>query len=254
MTESIAQIKEALTTIQPGDSRLAVWQKDSRKGVQTALLQWQKRQAKHQSLIDKYLALSIFETDYADRGYHLVAGIDEVGRGPLAGPVVACAVILNPEKPIYGLNDSKQINEQNRNRLAKEIKEKAIAIGIGEVSHTEIDQINIYEATKVAMLKAIEALTPAPQALLIDAMKLATPLPQENLIKGDARSNSIAAASIVAKVYRDDLMKAFAKQYPGYGFDHNAGYGTKEHLAGLEKNGITPIHRRTFAPIKNMLP
>ena len=172
-----------------------------------------------------------------------------MGRGPLAGPVVAAAVILDPGMPIYGLDDSKKLSLTKKNQLFDEINEKAIAVGIGIVSAEEIDRLNILQATKKAMNLATESLTTPPDLLLVDAVKLNNPIPQEVIIKGDLRSNSIAAASIIAKVTRDQMMTEYDETYPGYGFASNAGYGTKEHLAGLENLGATPIHRRSFSPV-----
>ncbi|WP_313630171.1 ribonuclease HII [Enterococcus devriesei] len=249
---SISTIKEQLKEITSADDlRLANFREDSRKGVQQALLQWQRQQDKQQALVEKYQAMSVFEVAKKAQGFQAICGIDEVGRGPLAGPVVAAAVILNEDHTILGLNDSKQLSAHKREELVKEIKQNARAIGIGEATAEEIDQLNIYQATKVAMQRAIDHLAIAPDCLLIDAMVLENGLPQEKIIKGDARSVSIAAASIIAKVYRDEWMADYGEQYPAYGFAKNAGYGTKEHLQAIEEQGILPIHRKTFAPIKN---
>lgn len=249
---SISAIKEQLKEITSADDlRLANFREDSRKGVQQALLQWQRQQDKQQALVEKYQAMSVFEVAKKAQGFQAICGIDEVGRGPLAGPVVAAAVILNEDHTILGLNDSKQLSAHKREELVKEIKQNARAIGIGEATAEEIDQLNIYQATKVAMQRAIDHLAIAPDCLLIDAMVLENGLPQEKIIKGDARSVSIAAASIIAKVYRDEWMADYGEQYPAYGFAKNAGYGTKEHLQAIEEQGILPIHRKTFAPIKN---
>jgi len=186
----------------------------------------------------------------------LIAGIDEVGRGPLAGPVVAACVILPIGCKIAGLNDSKKIPKSKHRAIYEQVIKEALAVGIGIQDNHVIDSVNIYQATKLAMLEAIKNLKGVvgrPDYLLIDAMTLDIPIPQKDIIKGDANSLSIAAASIVAKVTRDDLMIAYDEIYPGYGFAQNAGYGTKIHLDGLNLNGITPIHRKTFEPIKSML-
>ncbi|OJG28286.1 ribonuclease HII [Enterococcus caccae] len=193
-----------------------------------------------------------FENSARAQGHRLIVGIDEVGRGPLAGPVVAAAVILPENFQLLGVNDSKKLSAKKRDELYDEIQNQAISIGIGMVDHNKIDEINIYQASKLAMGIALEDLCFIPDYLLIDAMKLDVKIPQESIIKGDARSVSIAAASIVAKVIRDRLMEDYGKMYPGYGFEKNAGYGTKEHLLGLQKQGICTIHRKTFAPIKDM--
>lgn len=253
MKESIQAIKTALKALQDAnDPRLILWRQDERKGVQTAISQWEKQQAKQAQLHQKYQEMLEFETLVTQAGYQAIAGIDEVGRGPLAGPVVTAAVILPTDCEILGLNDSKQLSLKKREELFAEIQQQALAIGIGVIDAPTIDQVNIYQATKLAMIQAVEKLQIQPDYLLIDAMKLDLAIPQESLIKGDARSVSIAAASIIAKVTRDRMMVAYDQTYPGYGFAKNAGYGTKEHLAGLATQGITPIHRKSFAPIKDL--
>lgn len=183
----------------------------------------------------------------------MIAGVDEVGRGPLAGPVVAAAVILPADFELLGVNDSKQLSDKKRRELAPKIMAQAVAVGFGIVEAPEIDQINIYEASRVAMKQAVNQLKPPADYLLVDAMVVDVNLPQEKLIKGDAKSASIGAASIVAKVKRDEMMAAYDAEYPGYDFASNAGYGTAAHLAGMAKHGITPIHRQTFAPVKKYL-
>ena len=253
--ESIQTIKDELLNINSWeDDRLSLWRIDQRAGVHQALKQWERRilrQEKEQSLFEE---MCQFEKKAKKLNYQFVAGIDEVGRGPLAGPVVAAAVILPEDFILLGVNDSKKLSASKREVLSQSIEKEALSIGIGVVDHLTIDKINIYQATKLAMTQAIKQLSIKPDFLLIDAMKLDSPIPQENLIKGDARSISIAAASIIAKVYRDNLMKEFGQMnYPGYGFESNAGYGTKEHLEGIQKLGICPIHRKTFAPIKDMI-
>ncbi|MBF8807855.1 MAG: ribonuclease HII [Enterococcus lacertideformus] len=254
MSESIQSIKEQLKQINSlADPAVVTLRKDQRKGVQQALLAFERRLKKEASIREKYLEMSVFEQAIYEQGYEWIAGIDEVGRGPLAGPVVAAAVILPKNIEILGLNDSKQLSEKKRVLLYDQIQQKAIAIGIGIIDEGKIDKVNIYEASKLAMIQAVNKLAVQPSYLLIDAMALDLPIPQKKLIKGDARSISIAAASIIAKVYRDDLMKKYDELYPGYGFRNNAGYGTKEHLKGLAQKGITPIHRRSFSPVKNYL-
>jgi ribonuclease HII len=190
----------------------------------------------------------IFEETAWRKGYRFVAGVDEVGRGPLAGPVVAAAVILTPDAPLPdGLNDSKKLPAARRERLDKAIRETALAYAVGQVEAAEIDRINILEATKRAMLAAVEKLEPRADFLLIDALPLkASPLPQKAVIRGDATVASIAAASIVAKTYRDALMRQYHEIYPHYGFDQHAGYGTAAHLAALRAHGPCPLHRRSF--------
>ncbi|MBO0441315.1 ribonuclease HII [Candidatus Enterococcus ikei] len=252
-TESIQQIKAALATVNNrDDERIKQWQTDKRSGVQQALAQWDRRLQRHEKELALFEEMQEFEKNARSNGHRLIVGIDEVGRGPLAGPVVAAAVILPENFQLLGVNDSKKLSAKKRDELYDEIQNQAISIGIGMVDHNMIDKINIYQASKLAMGIALEDLCFVPDYLLIDAMKLDVNIPQESIIKGDARSISIAAASIIAKVVRDRLMEDYAKMYPGYGFENNAGYGTKEHLQGLEKQGICAIHRKTFAPIKDM--
>ena len=225
---------------------------DGRAGVQAAI---SKRKRELQKQVDEDLRLEkmlAYEKELYAQGIDLIAGVDEVGRGPLAGPVVAAAVILPKACKIPGLNDSKKIPKSKHKEIYEAVLQNAIAIGIGVKANQVIDQVNIYEATKLAMMEAIGQLEPQPQHLLIDAMKLDLPISQTSIIKGDANSLSIAAASIVAKVTRDHMMEEFDKEYPGYDFAQNAGYGTAKHLAGLDKLGVTPIHRRSFEPVKSM--
>ena len=191
----------------------------------------------------------IYEREYFKKGYRLVAGVDEVGRGPIAGPVVAAAVILplDEEKRILGINDSKKLSAKKREALAEQIKEAALAYAIEEVSHEVIDEINILQATRLAMKRAIEKLSPCPDFVLTDGnMTLDISFPQESIVKGDAKVASIGAASILAKVHRDALMTKFAEQFPCYGFERNEGYGTKEHIEAIKERGICQIHRKTF--------
>lgn len=251
MTQSIKEIKTRLFDPQFDDlAYLAALKEDARSGVKKLIEQYEKQQMKQQQLLTKFQEMSIFEqAAYAD-GVRFIAGIDEVGRGPLAGPVVAAAVILPKDSQILGLNDSKQLSQKKKDALFVEIQNQAIAIGIGVVPHDEIDRLNIYQASRLAMKIALEDLAITPEYVLVDAMTIDTAIKQQSLIKGDARSNSIAAASIIAKVYRDNLMIDFHHTYPHYGFDKNAGYGTKVHLKGLKTHGICPIHRKTFAPVK----
>ena len=205
-----------------------------------------------EQLQEKYKALNAFEDEYAAKGYHAIAGIDEAGRGPLAGPVVAACCILDPSKPVLGLDDSKKLSEKKREALFPEIKEKALAYAVVAVDAQTIDDINILEATKKAMRECVSQISEklAPDLLLIDAMKLEG-VTQEvvPIIKGDAKSNSIAAASVLAKVTRDHIMCDYDKEYPGYGFAKHKGYGTKDHYAAIREQGMTPIHRRSFLKV-----
>ena len=250
---TIKEIKEQLANIQRlDDPLLAELEQDSRSGVIQAIA---KRKRELQKQVDEDLRLEkmlAYEKELYTQGIQLIAGVDEVGRGPLAGPVVAAAVILPEDCKISGLNDSKKIPKSKHKEIYEAVLQNAIAIGIGIKDNQVIDQVNIYEATKLAMMEAIGQLEPQPQHLLIDAMRLDLPISQTSIIKGDANSLSIAAASIVAKVTRDQMMEEFDKEYPGYDFAQNAGYGTANHLAGLDKLGVTPIHRRSFEPVKSM--
>ena len=253
----MATIKEVTALLAQVDNLDSpVWAdltQDDRAGIQAAIKKRQKELEKEAAEDARLEAMLCYEKALYKNGVELIAGIDEVGRGPLAGPVVAAAVILSKGCKIRYLNDSKKIPKSKHVALYHEVMEQAVAVGIGIKDAKTIDQVNIYEATKLAMLEALGKLYPAPQHLLIDAMKLDTPIPQQSIIKGDANSLSIAAASIVAKVTRDRLMVDYDQTYPGYGFAKNAGYGTAEHLTGLKTQGISPIHRRSFEPIKSMI-
>jgi ribonuclease HII len=188
-----------------------------------------------------------FEAPYWARGLNYIAGVDEAGRGAWAGPVVAAAVVLNPEAIPAGLQDSKQLTPAQRERLVPRIEAAAYGIGIGIVEAAVIDRINILEATRQAMQEALAALSPRPDVLLLDALSLpVVPIPQQSVVHGDARSVSIAAASIIAKVYRDRLMEKLDAQYPAYGFSRHKGYGTAYHQQQLRRCGPSPIHRLTF--------
>ena len=199
--------------------------------------------------------MKTLERELYKEGYSFIAGVDEVGRGPLAGPVVAACVVLPADFNILGVDDSKKVTEKKRNELYDLILENAICYGIGEKDNNVIDEVNILEATKLAMRDAVAAADnmlkektgKETDYILFDAMTIPeVKKPQSSIIKGDAKSVSIAAASIVAKVYRDRMMVAYDKDYPGYGFASNKGYGTKAHYEGLDENGFTPVHRRSF--------
>ena len=192
----------------------------------------------------------LFETEARRCGYRLVAGLDEAGRGPLAGPVVAAAVILPRRCQLVGLNDSKQLTDAERERLYDEIRQRAVGIGVGLSTEREIDAMNILEATRLAMSRAVRSLPSAPDYLLLDAIELHdVPIPQRAIIKGDALSVSVAAASVIAKVTRDRLMDDYHRQYPQYNFRAHKGYGTAEHLRLLAAHGPCAIHRRSFRPV-----
>lgn len=194
--------------------------------------------------------------DSFDTAFHGVklAGVDEVGRGPLAGDVVAAAVILDPARPIPGLRDSKKLSAKRREELAAQIRERALAWSLARSSVAEIDEINILQASLLAMHRAVQGLTPQPAYVLVDGNRLPQwPYPSEPVIRGDDRVPAIAAASILAKVQRDSELIALEEQYPGYGFARHKGYPTALHLKALRDLGVTPVHRRSFAPVKNLL-
>lgn len=247
---SIKEIEQLVRT-SPSEGLLEQLQNDERKGVQQLIKKINKEHAEKKKLLDLYIQMSQHENSLKRAGKTVIAGVDEVGRGCLAGPVVAAAVIL-PDEPILGVFDSKKMSASRRKELCEQILHKGI-VGIGIVAPHEIDQYNIYEATKMAMSKAVLACSPSIDHLLIDAMKLPLSIPQTSIIQGDQKSVSIAAASIVAKVKRDEMMKSLAEVYPQYGFDRNVGYGTKEHLIALKKYGATREHRYSFSPVSELV-
>lgn len=248
LTEIKAQLQAACEDELP--AFIAQYEGDERAGVQKLVDTARRRMAaleKERARIEK---LKQYEREYAD--YQFICGIDEVGRGPLAGPVVAGAVILPKDCDILYINDSKQLSEKKREELYDIIMEKAVACGVGYSSPERIDEINILQATYEAMREAIGKLTPAPDLLLNDAVTIPqVAIRQVPIIKGDAKSISIGAASIIAKVTRDRLMVEYDKIFPEYDFAGNKGYGSAAHIAALKKYGPTPIHRRTF--IKNFV-
>lgn len=203
------------------------------------------------------IAETIGEPDERARrdGFKHICGVDEAGRGPLAGPVVAAAVVLSPNSSIPGLTDSKKLSPSTRARLVPEIRSKALGIGVGSADHAEIDSINIFQASLLAMARAVKALPFEPDFILVDGThpirRLA--IPQKALVRGDSRSLAIAAASVVAKEYRDELMRKFGTTYPGYGFEVNKGYPTGSHRDALRRLGPCPIHRRSFKGVKTDL-
>ena len=192
-----------------------------------------------------------YEKKYYSLGYNLIAGVDEVGRGPLVGPVVAACVILPNNYTLDGLTDSKKLSEKKRDYFFDIIMKDAVSVGIGIIDNNTIDEINIYEATKKAMISAINKLSVEPDIVLTDAMKLDIDIPVVPIIKGDLKSITISAASVIAKVTRDRMMYELDKKYPFYNFKSNKGYPTKDHIAAIEKYGILKEHRKSYAPIKN---
>lgn len=253
MNLSIKEIEKILqANLDITEEMLVSIQNDERKGVQKAYLKWSAQKAKFQQESNQFEEMSVYERELRKNKIFHIAGIDEVGRGPLAGPVVAAAVILPENFQLLGLTDSKKLTKKKRDEFFEIIHREATSVGVGIVSAKEVDRINIYEATKLAMQMAISELQIQPEHLLIDAMKLALPINQTSIIKGDSKSVSIAASSIIAKVTRDHYMEQLAKTYPHYGFEKHMGYGTKEHLEALDKYGICEEHRKSFAPIQKL--
>ena len=250
--KSIAEITEEYGKITAGDacafrSFLHENEADDRKGVVKLRARAEKEIEKIEAEVLRTEKMYAFEDKFHAEGYRYICGIDEVGRGPLAGPVVTCAVILPADERILFLNDSKQVKKEKREELYEIIKEKAVSVGIGMCTEQTIDEINILQATYEAMRQAIAKLSPQPEILLNDAVKIPNVnLRQIPIIKGDTLSASIAAASIVAKVTRDRLMEEYDRLYPGYGFAKNVGYGTAEHVAAIKELGACPIHRKSF--------
>lgn len=235
------------------DSILNEIKNDERKGVQQLYKKWMKEQENLQKQKEKFTEMSAYEKELRFQNIQMIAGVDEVGRGPLAGPVVAAAVILGPDFYLPGLNDSKAVSEKKREIFYQYIMENAVSVGIGSASAAEIDELNIYQATKLAMTRAVGKLTVSPEYLLIDAMEIPLSIPQKSIIKGDAKSVSIAASSIIAKVTRDRYMTELGRKYPQYGFESHMGYGTAYHIESIGKFDIIDEHRRSFAPVKEFV-
>ncbi|WP_277423811.1 ribonuclease HII [Staphylospora marina] len=226
---------------------------DSRAGVRKLAQAWLRARERERKERERLDLMWKHEREWRAKGCVRIAGVDEAGRGPLAGPVVAAAVILPEDFDPEGLNDSKQLSPAERAELRERIEREALAVGVGMVDAQTIDRVNILQATYMAMRMALSGLDPAPDAVLADAVTIPDiPFPQQGIIKGDALSHSIAAASVVAKTVRDEWMDHAARQYPEYGFDRHKGYGTPDHLEALKRYGITPIHRRSFAPVREL--
>jgi len=251
-TKSISDIKAELKDTEIAALPLIIekYKNDERAGVKTALSQALKKIEKYNAEMTRVEGMCYFEKKYA--AFANICGIDEVGRGPLAGPVMAAAVILPKDLRIPYINDSKKLSASKREELYEIISEKALAIGLGMVNQERIDEINILQATYEAMHQAISHLKITPDYLLVDAVHIPkVDIPQAGIVKGDAKSISIAAASIIAKVTRDRIMTDYDKVYPEYGFAGNKGYGSAEHIEALKKYGPCPLHRKTF--IKNFI-
>ncbi|WP_107837899.1 ribonuclease HII [Metasolibacillus meyeri] len=248
--QTIKEITATLKAATQYETWMKTIQQDERAGVQKAWQQFLKRMDKQQKLQQEHDAKIAFDAQFG----RLVAGVDEAGRGPLAGPVVTAAVIL-PEncQALLGLNDSKQLSKEVRERMCELVKEHALSYNVHFQSAKIIDEINIYEATKQSMAISVETLNIRPDFVIADAMTLPIAIPQQSIIKGDAKSLAIAAASILAKTARDHYMEELAQNFPQYGFEQHAGYGTKQHLEALAKYGPTIHHRASFEPIKSMI-
>lgn len=251
---SINEIKSRLEDVQDlNDPFLNSLRIDERKGVQNLFIRKQKQIKKHLQAVKDHEARQTYERHYWNKGYQVIAGVDEVGRGPLAGPIVAAAVVLPQDNDaLLGVTDSKKLSHKQIEHFAKLIKIHALAYAVCVKDNHVIDQVNIYQASKLAMEEAIGTLGLPVDFILADAMTLNLSIPQRSLIKGDAKSLSIAAASIIAKDFRDRVMVDYSKQYPEFDFEHNVGYGTAKHLEALKTYGYTPIHRQTFSPVGNM--
>ena len=241
-------IKEEFKNLTPEQipAQIALYQEDERKGVQNFLLSQQKKVDKYYQEIERIENLCQYEKEYSQ--YDFICGIDEVGRGPLAGPVVAGAVVLPKGSRILYINDSKKLSEKKREELYDVIMEKAVAYGIGMADHDVIDEINILRASFLAMHRAVDQLSTRPEHLLIDGNRFNKypGIPHTTVIKGDGKYLSIAAASILAKTYRDDYMNRLHEEYPYYDWNRNKGYPTKKHRAAIAEHGTTPYHRMTF--------
>jgi ribonuclease HII len=252
--QSLKQIKDELSQLELEELKNAIeiYKEDQRAGVKKLIAQFEKNIEKHTIECERIKNISQYEQEQYAKGKNYVAGIDEVGRGPLAGPVVTCSVILPKDCFILGINDSKKLSEAKREELYIKIKQEAIAISIGIIDVDTIDHINILQATYKAMQQSIEKLSQKPDILLVDAVTIPNiDIEQVGIIKGDAKSITIGAASIVAKVTRDHMMNDYHQLFPEYGFDKNKGYGTAEHIEAIKKYGLCPIHRRTF--VKNFI-
>src|SRR5699024_6196898 len=253
-TKSIKQIKQLFTENKVTLDILNEIKDDERKGVQQILRSYEKQQLKEEALQARFLRMKQFDEQFKDSALDNIAGVDEAGRGPLAGPVVAASVILSPDFQLTGLTDSKQLTEDERNKYYDYIVQHAIDYHIEVVSHEVIDEINILNATKQAMRTSLLALQATPTLGLIDAVALEDmPFAVEAIIKGDEKSLAIAAASVLAKVTRDRLMEEYDAQYPMYGFKQHKGYGTKTHIEAIQTYGISPIHRTSFGPVQQLI-
>ncbi len=249
MNHTTDEIENFLKSVPISDviNELDKFRQDERKSVKKIVERYEKKYYKFSAEMKRLETISYYEKKYYEKGIKFIAGIDEVGRGPLAGPVTAAAVILPKDCRIIGVDDSKKLSAKKRKELFLEIKENALAIGIGMVSNIVIDEINILRATYEAMRIAVSKLEIVPEQLLVDAVTIPEiDIPQEGIVKGDSKSISIAAASIIAKVTRDELMEKYGEVYNGYFFEKNKGYGSKEHIDAIKRKGLSPVHRKSF--------
>lgn len=247
---SIREVEDVFNS-EPSEEFLKICSQDSRRGVQRLVVRYTKHSQEQKAEFQRIQGMLTEEKNLWQNGFLYVAGLDEVGRGPLAGPVMAAACILPARFDLPGLNDSKQLSESKREKLFEQIKNQAISYAVGSAEPAEIDALNILQATKLAMKRALEDLKIRPHFLLIDAIELPQiKIPQKGIIRGDSLSASIAAASILAKVTRDRWMTELHDIYPQYGFNRNKGYGTKEHMKALQAYGPCPLHRQSFSPVE----
>ena len=249
---TVASIREHIANL---DSRsyqklIPDLKEDKRSAVRKIAESLEKKISARNNEIERIKKMKSIEEANYHNGVKNIGGIDEVGRGPLAGPVVTCVIILKPDSNRLFVNDSKKISKKMRESLCEQLLEDTLDYAIGQVDNDVIDKLNILNATKKAMTDSVKTLSIQPDLLLIDALHIDTAIPQKSIIHGDATSYAIAAASIVAKVYRDNLMQIYHEEYPEYGFDRNMGYGTAAHIEALRKYGPTPIHRKSF--IRNL--
>ena len=252
--KTIKDITAAFKAATKSEEWMEQFKVDERVAVQKAIAQFEKRMEKIRLVQQSHDEKLAFDSSFLQQPTHFVAGVDEAGRGPLAGPVVTAAVILpNNCQQLLGVNDSKQLSKEMRNNYASRIKEHALSYSIHFQPVEAIDCLNILEATRQSMTASVESLEIEPHVVIADAMVLPVKMEQHSIIKGDAKSLCIAAASILAKTARDEYMENLAKQFPQYGFEQHAGYGTKQHLQAIETYGVTHEHRTTFEPIKSIV-
>ncbi|WP_124070940.1 ribonuclease HII [Filibacter tadaridae] len=252
--KTVKEIIEMLAAVDEPGQWMEELAADKRAGVKNALERWSRRYDKRMKIQAMHVSKMAFDTSFAPFEGALVAGVDEAGRGPLAGPVVTATVILPQDvQKLIGLDDSKRIAKRDRERLAVLIKEIATDYNVHVQSAKQIDDMNIYAATRDSMEQAVRALTIRPDFVMVDAMALATDCPTASIVKGDAQSLVIAAASILAKTTRDAIMDDLHKEFPAYQFNKNAGYGTPGHLDALQQYGPCEHHRKSFEPVKSMI-